>query len=154
MADKRKRTEKVQESEPLARIRTIFLFLIGFLSLAGVADATYLTAAHLSGLNSLCGDSLGCSQVLGSRYAAIAGIPTAAFGMLGYFLVFSATTLALFGYRGAIWLLNGVVAVMFVGTLWFLYLQAGVLHAFCPFCLLSAGLVFGIAGLLLANPRV
>ncbi len=153
MAKKRKQAGKSHEPEPLARIRTVFLFVIGFLSLVGLADATYLTAAHLSGITSLCGDSLGCSQVLGSRYASIAGIPTAVFGMIGYFLAFSATTLALFEYRWAMSLLAGVVTVMFIGTLWFLYLQAGVLHAFCPFCLLSAGLVFGMAGLLLANPR-
>lgn len=95
-----------------------------------------IAAAHLSGITSLCGDSFGCSQVLGSRYASIAGIPAALLGMLGYFLVFSATTLALVEYRWELSLLNGLVAVMFIGTLRFLYLQTGVLHAFCPFCLL------------------
>lgn len=138
--------------DPLARIRRIYLGIIALIALAGLADATYLTAAHMSGLNSICGDSQGCSQVLGSAYASFRGIPTAAFGAGAYFAVFSAATLALFGYRWARSFVVAMVVAMFAVTGWFLYLQAAVLHAFCPFCLLSAGFVFGMAGLLLAYP--
>jgi uncharacterized membrane protein len=35
-----------------------------------------------------------------------------------------------------------VVMAMFGATLWLLYLQAFILHAFCPFCLLSAALTY------------
>ncbi len=44
------------------------------------------------------------------------------------------------------------VSAMFAATLWFLYLQAFVLHAFCRYCLLSAAIVFLLAGLVIANP--
>jgi uncharacterized membrane protein len=49
-------------------------------------------------------------------------------------------------------LLTIVVGVMLVASLYFLYLQAFVLHAFCPFCLFSAAITFLMAGLLLAFP--
>ena len=134
------------------RARLIFLIIIAVISLAGLADATYLTVSHLAGDDSVCGASQGCSTVLGSKYAVIAGIPTAAFGILAYFSVFSAATLATFGYARANTLLAWIIAIMFVGTLWFLYLQAFVLHAFCPFCLFSAAVTFCLAGLKLGAP--
>jgi len=90
--------------------------------------------------------------VLGSVYASVRDIPTAAFGALGYFVVFSLATLAAFGYARARMFLAVGVAAMFLGTLFLLYVQAFVLHAFCPFCLLSAALTFILAGLVLATP--
>ncbi len=122
------------------------------MALAGLADATYLTVAHLGGDYAICGTSRGCSTVLGSGYAHIGQIPTAAFGALGYFSVFSAATLTAFGYARAWKFLVVIVAAMFAVTLWLLYVQAFVLHAFCPFCLLSAALTFCVAGLTLATP--
>jgi len=41
---------------------------------------------------------------------------------------------------------------MFLGTLWFLYVQAFLLHAYCRYCLFSAAITFLIAGLLIAVP--
>ena len=57
---------------------------------------------------------------------------------MAYFVVFSLSTLAAFGYRFVSKLLTLVVAAMFLTTLWLLYLQAFVIHHFCQFCLLSA----------------
>lgn len=143
---------KESSREPLARTRVIFNAIAAVVALAGLADATFLTVAHLAGDNSVCGPSQPCSVVLGSSYAHIAGIPTAAFGAAAYFCAFSAATLAAFGYARARTFLIGIVAVMFAFTLWLLYLQAFVLHAFCPFCLLSAAFTFCLAGLTLATP--
>ena len=134
------------------RGQIIALVAIALIALAGLADATYLTVAHLAGDNSVCGPSAGCSQVLGSSYAAVGEIPTAAFGVLAYFTAFACAICAAFGYRRARAVLNITVALMLLATLWFLYLQAFVLHAFCPFCLLSAALTFLLAGLALVIP--
>ena len=41
---------------------------------------------------------------------------------------------------------------MFAVTLDLLYVQAFVLHVFCPFCLLSAALIFLLAGIVVAIP--
>ena len=141
-----------QVHDRLERARLIFLIITAVIALAGLADATYLTVSHLAGDDSVCGASHACSTVLGSKYAVIAGIPTAAFGVIAYFSVFSTATLAAFGYSRARTFLGLIVAVMFAGTLWFLYLQAFVLHAFCPFCLFSAAVTFCLAGLTLGTP--
>ncbi len=90
--------------------------------------------------------------MLGSPYATIRGIPTAAFGAVAYFTVFSLAILGAFGYGRMRTFLAVVVGLMFAASLYFLYLQAFVLHAFCPFCLLSAALTFLLAGLLVGFP--
>ncbi len=135
-----------------ARFRIILSTMAAVISLAGLADATYLTVTHLTGDDLVCGSSWGCSAVLGSVYASVAGIPTAAFGALAYFVAFSSATLAAFGYARARTLLMLVVIAMFGATLWLLYLQTFILHAFCPFCLLSAALTFLLAGIVVATP--
>ena len=129
-----------------------FYWIIAILALIGLADATFLTVAHLTGDDSICGSGIGCSKVLSSPYATVKGIPTAAFGAVAYFVVFSLGVLIAFGYLGMRALLAITVGLMFLATLYFLYLQAFVLHAFCPFCLLSAALTFLLAGLLLVTP--
>ena len=126
--------------------------VMALIALAGLADATFLTVMHLAGDDSLCGPSAGCSRVLASPYASLGKIPTAAFGVAAYFVVFSAATCCAFGYRRARVILNCMIAVMFLATLGFLYLQAFVLHAYCPFCLLSAALTFLLAGVSIATP--
>ena len=145
-------TNSAEATRRFDQVPLIFFIIIAVFALAGLADATYLTISHLAGDDSVCGASQPCSIVLGSKYAVTAGIPTAAFGGLAYFAAFSAATLAAFGYARARTFLILIVAVMFAVTLWFLYLQAFVLHAFCPFCLFSAAVTFCLAGLTLALP--
>jgi len=110
-----------------ARFQIILSAIAAVISLAGLADATYLTVAHLTGDDLVCGSPGGCSAVLGSVYASVAGIPTAAFGALAYFVAFSSATLAVFGYARARTLLMLVVMAMFGATLWLLYVQAFIL---------------------------
>ena len=129
-----------------------FYWIIAILALIGLADATFLTVAHLTGDDSICGPRIGCSEVLSSPYATMNGIPTAAFGAVAYFVVFSLGILIAFGYVRMKALLAVTVSLMLLASLYFLYLQAFVLHAFCPFCLLSAALTFLLAGLLLVAP--
>ena len=112
-------------------------------SLVGLGDAVYLTTQHLTGQSVRCTIVTGCSAVLASRYAAIGGVPTAAYGAVAYFLVCSLAILILFAetkesrrLRLALCLLAGLMGGT---TLWFLYLQMFVLRAYCSFCLLSAG---------------
>lgn len=127
-------------------------WIVAGVALLGLADATFLTVAHLTGDDAVCGSFAGCSEVLGSTYAAIKGVPTAALGAVAYFTVFSVAILAAFGYTQVRGFLLAVVAAMLIASLYFLYLQAFVLHAFCPFCLFSAAVTFLLAGLLLAFP--
>lgn len=144
--------KKVADAAPRSRGFTVVHTIIALLALTGLLDATYLTVLHFAGETAACGSSMDCSAVLGSSYATILGKPTASFGIVAYFIVFSCALLVAFGFRKVRSLLVLVVTCMFLATLWFLYLQAFVLHAFCPYCLFSAALVFLMAGLLLAVP--
>lgn len=122
-------------------------------SLVGLGDAIYLTVQHLTGRSVRCTIVAGCSAVLSSRYATFGGIPTAAWGAVAYFLAFSGATLALFGYRQVVIPLRLLAAVMVAMTIWLLYLQAMVIHAFCSYCLISASATTIIAVSLLLAAR-
>lgn len=108
------------------------------LALVGLADAIYLTVQHVTGQSVRCTLVSGCSEVLSSPYASINGIPLALIGAVAYFSVFSLATLAVFGYPLVSKLLLVVIGLMFLTTLWLIYLQAFVIGHFCQFCLLSA----------------
>ena len=108
------------------------------LSLVGLADALYLTVEHVTGQSVQCTIISGCSEVLSSSYAVVAGVPLAAVGAAAYFTVFSLATLAAFGYGFAKTALTVIVGAMFFVSLWLVYLQAFVIREFCQYCLLSA----------------
>jgi uncharacterized membrane protein len=133
--------------------RRIYLLygLAMLISLIGLGDAVYLTVHHLTGQSVRCAVSGGCSAVLGSAYATLAGIPVAAIGAAAYFLAFSLATLAAFGYSQARTLFALVIAPMLISTLWLLYLQAFVLRAFCDFCLISAGMTIVLTTLVVVD---
>ena len=135
-----------------SRSRIILYAVAAFISLAGLADATYLTVQSLTGETLVCGGSADCFRVLGSVYARIAGIPVAAFGVVGYFGAFSLATFATFGYARARKFFALTVWAMFAVTLWFLFVQAFMLHAFCRYCLFSAALVFVLAAVVVLTP--
>ncbi|MDX6577457.1 MAG: hypothetical protein QOE96_3410 [Blastocatellia bacterium] len=131
-----------ESQQPIARSYVI----AALLSLIGMGDALYLTVQDLTGQSLRCTLS-GCSEVLSSAYSHIGSIPLAALGALAYFTVFSLSILAAFGYRLAGPTLAALVAVMFLMSLWLLYLQAFVIHHFCQYCLLSAAVTTAITAI-------
>jgi uncharacterized membrane protein len=136
-------------SEVPAKRRNLLFIVIAVLSLCGLADAIYLTIEHITGQSVRCTIVAGCSEVLSSSYAVVGGYPLASIGALAYFTVFSLAILALFGYRVAGQLLTLLVLAMCLVSLWLIYLQAFVIHAFCQFCLLSAAITFTLTVLVL-----
>ena len=134
------------------RLRIAIYTIAALFALAGLAEATYLTVMNLAGETAVCGGSPDCFKVLGSPYARVAGIPVAGLGMLAYFSAFSFAIFAAFGYSRARVFFATIVWMMLAATIWFLYVQAFVLHAFCRYCLFSAALIFLLAGLAVANP--
>jgi uncharacterized membrane protein len=136
----------------VSRFRTIIYIAVAIVSLAGLADATYLGVQALTGETLGCGGSPDCFKVLGSSYARVRGIPVALFGVLAYFGAFSFATFAAFGYARARTFLIPTIAAMFLGTLWLLYVQVFLLHAYCRYCLFSAATTFLLAGLVIALP--
>lgn len=148
MKHKREKTKSVSGS----RARVILYSVAAFFCLAGLADATYLAVMAFTGETAACGGQAGCSEVLGSAYAKVAGIPVAALGVLGYFSAFTFSTFAAFGYARARTFFALTVCLLFAATLWFLYVQAFVLHAYCRYCLFSAAICFLLMGLVVASP--
>jgi uncharacterized membrane protein len=150
-AIKVKREVETQSEMPGTRARMILNSAAAVIALAGLGIAVYLSVMALSGETAACGGSAGCAEVLGSSYAKIAGVPIALLGILGYFAVFCFATFAAFGYKQARLLLGVTVSAMFCMTLWLLYVQAFLLHAFCRYCLFSAAFTFLLAGLAVAG---
>jgi uncharacterized membrane protein len=136
------------------RKSAIFYITAALLSLLGLADALYLTVEHVTGQSVQCTIISGCSEVLSSSYAVVAGVPLAAIGTAAYFSVFSLATLAAFGYRFARTLLTLLVVMMFLVSLWLIYLQAFVIREFCQYCLFSAAITFGLLVVVLIVHRL
>jgi len=140
------------EGGPEAGRGRVWDWLTALVALVGLVDASYLTAEHLSGNSVRCMIVSGCDEVLQSSYSTVAGgVPVAAVGALAYFAAFSLATLAAYGYEGARRLLVPLVAVMFLATVWFVYLQAFVIRAYCVYCLLSAAVTTTLALLVLGR---
>jgi uncharacterized membrane protein len=147
-----KKPAREKEQRAPSRGRVILYSVAGLFCLLGLADATYLTVLALTGETAACSGQAGCFEVLGSAYSKVAGIPVAAFGVAGYLTAFTFATFAAFNYPRARRFFALMVGVMFAATLWFLYVQAFVLHAFCRFCLFSAAITFLLMGLVVASP--
>lgn len=111
------------------------------LAFIGLVDSAYLTWVKISHTEVFCGTSGECQTVSNSPYSEIAGIPIALFGMGAY--------LALLGLyyletRKGFWANNSplmVFGITLAGTLYSIYLtyiEVAVLHAICPYCVVSA----------------
>lgn len=135
-----------------SRLRGIVYSIACVVSLIGIAETTYLTVLYLTGETAVCGGSTGCAEVLGSNYSHLGPIPVAGFGVLAYFTAFTFATFAAFGYVRAHMFFSLTVLAMFLTTMWLLYLQAFVLHAFCRYCLFSAALILFLTAIAVITP--
>ena len=141
---------KISSGESQSKVAWSYI-VAALLSLIGLADAIYLTVQDLTGQSLRCTIVSGCSEVLSSAYAHIGPVPLAVLGAVAYFAVFSLSILAAFGYRFARPLLLALLALMFLMTLWLLYLQAFVIRHFCQYCLLSAAVTVTLTAIALAG---
>jgi uncharacterized membrane protein len=151
MKNKRATSKAGDNAIAISRPQIVIYWIVALISLAGLADATYLTVQALTGETMVCGGSPDCFKVLGSPYARIGVVPLALVGAIAYFSVFSFAILAAFGYARVRRFLLFTVWSMFAVTLWLLYTQAFILHAFCRYCLFSAAMVFLLTGLIVAS---
>src|SRR5438067_5157126 len=136
-----------------SRFQIILYTLAACLAVIGLAEAVYLTVMNLTGETAICGGSMDCFKVLGSSYARVARLPVAGFGAFAYYAAFSCAVFAAFGYARARTLFVIVVIAMFLTTLWLLYVQAFLIHAFCRYCLFSAALIFILTAVVVLTPR-
>ena len=133
---------------PLAEVRTAVVAVFLIVALIGFADATFLTVEHYRGVIPPCTATSGCETVLTSPYAVILGVPVSLLGALYYFVIALGAFVYLEARHGSgslaahhnsilKWLLMATV-LGFLMSLWFVYLQAFVLHSYCQYCLGSA----------------
>jgi len=127
------------------------------LSLAGFFVALYLSLWKAGIMGVLpCGEG-SCETVQTSRYAYLAGVPVAVYGVVGYFALLVAALIGLqprfVGKRRPTWWLVGFssAGVLFTGYL--SYLEAFVINAWCRWCLISAAIIVGVLLVSLAGLR-
>jgi uncharacterized membrane protein len=114
---------------------------VGALSLAGAGIAAYLTYTHYAHTAVLCTTG-GCETVQTSRYAEIAGIPIALFG-LGAYLVLLGTALSASEAARAVGAAVAVAGAAF--SVYLIYLQLSVIDAVCQWCMASDTIMIALA---------
>ncbi len=118
---------------------------MALISLAGLFLGAYLTLYKFGFIGTLaCGVS-SCEQVQTSRWSVFLGLPVATWGA-GFYA--SMLVLTILGMQERFAESTGLSLVMLVltgwGVLftgWLNYLEAYVIHAWCEWCLFSAGMV-------------
>ncbi len=104
-------------------------------ALAGLGIAGYLTVVHYTGGEPVCAVAHGCATVQQSDYAALAGVPVALLGLLGYVAILVALARDGEGWRTA----SAFLALAGLGfSVWLTYVEIGVLQAICIWCVGSA----------------
>jgi uncharacterized membrane protein len=109
------------------------------IALVGFSDASYLTVEHFRNAIPPCSITGGCENVLTSPYAVILGIPVPVLGAI-YYLAILIGLFTFFDSKKEVilrWTLRATV-LGFLITMWFLYVQQFLIHAYCQYCLLSA----------------
>lgn len=113
-------------------IVTLLIALVGF------ADAGYLTVEHYQNVIPPCSLTGGCETVLTSAFSTILGIPVSLLGVI-YYLVIAVGFFAFLESKNhevlRVTLLLTVLGLL--ASLWFLFLQVFILHAYCAYCLVS-----------------
>lgn len=106
----------------------------------GLSDALYLTVSHYFGVPLACGPLSGCDTVTSSVYSVVLGIPVALFGALYYLSMFFGMLFAL-EYKTVTYfrIFCFLSFAGFAASLWFVFVMAFLLQAWCTYCLVSAG---------------
>ena len=104
-------------------------------ALVGLGIATYLTIVHYSGGEPVCAVAHGCATVQQSDYAVLAGVPVAVLGLAGYLALLVALARDGEAWRTAAAFLS-IAGLGF--SAWLTYVEVGVLHAICIWCVGSA----------------
>ena len=115
-----------------------FYLLIAFIALLGVVNAGYLAWSAAIGDAPTCFLNSGCDVVAASPYSRFMGIPLATFGVFFYAMLTGFAVWKLFIHEAlALRFMLPLASMGFILSLYFLYLQAFVIHAYCEFCLFS-----------------
>ena len=129
-------TSSTNQSQIIPNIFLLGITLIGFI---GFLDSVYLTAKRFIGGPIPCFVFTGCDTVAQSPYALLFGVPLS---VIGIFYYLSVILLVVFYFETkqqiAMKMFSLLSVVGFLASIYFIYLQAFVIKAFCFYCILSA----------------
>ena len=104
------------------------------IALGGAGIASYLTVVHDLGGTPVCAIAHGCAAVQQSAYAAVAGVPVALLGLIGYVAILVSLTRDGQAWRTATAFLAGEPRLLGLAA----WVEVGVLAAICAWCVGSA----------------
>lgn len=133
------------------RTRTLLQLILSFI---GLADSSYLSVISFTQSKVPCVAGLACEKVLTSAFSHIGVIPIALIGAI-YYLALSALFLGYLDRTNSKYL-RWAFKLIILGTfaeVGLVSLQLFVIHAICPFCMISAVVTFLILGLFLSSRR-
>ncbi len=133
------RNLEIKSWKQLLRTHKFYAAIFLALGFVGFIDSSFLTAKHYLNSAAECTLLRGCEVVTTSKYATIIDVPVALLGAIYYLLILVLAVLYIDTgkHKFLLWAAN-LTALGFVASLWFVYLQAFVLRAYCEYCLLSA----------------
>jgi uncharacterized membrane protein len=114
-------------------------------SFIGLLDSGYLSYSKLNSLHLVCSPNIGdCNSVNASQWSYVFGIPVAYLGFLAYLailliLVFGPKIRLISPYVDYLFFFASLVGFLF--SVYLTYIEAAVLHTFCQWCLISAGMI-------------
>ncbi|MFL5509312.1 MAG: vitamin K epoxide reductase family protein [Gemmatimonadaceae bacterium] len=119
--------------------------IVATLALAGIFISLYLTLYKLGIIGELSCSIGSCETVNTSKWSRFLGLPVAAWGLLFYLDVFAVALIGTFPrfederVISVVLVAQAAVGVLF--SAWLTYLELGVIHAICIWCVTSAVIV-------------
>jgi len=127
------------------------------LALAGLFVSLYLWLHKIGVIGTLQCGSGGCEQVQTSQYAALFGVPVAAYGVAGYATLLVVALISvqprLVERRAPAIALTALAALGFLFTLYLKYVEFFLIRAICRWCVASAVLITAILAVSLLGLR-
>lgn len=120
------------------RVKVISIILFIFTCI-GFINAYIVYGKVYEGINAPCFIVQGCDQVLLSSYAQLGGVSLSIWGMTFYFVMsVLAASFIRYKKKSLVCLLRAGGVCGFLFSVYLVYIQAFLLHAFCSYCLISA----------------
>jgi len=116
------------------------LVLLIIFSALGIIDAGYLSYNTLRKTDVLCVlfPKEWCEKVQHSKQSKTFKIPNSYLGLIMYLLIFLFTLGYINGLAVSFWWIQLLVGFGFIFSVYFLFVQAFILRAFCTWCVVSA----------------
>lgn len=116
-----------------------YINIILIFSSIGLIDTMYLIYHTVTKTDVYClfFPKKWCQKVQHSKYSKTFGIPNSVAGFFMYILLILLSIMHLSGYAPFLWL-QAIITIGFLFSVYFLYIQAFVLRAFCTWCVVSA----------------